>query len=59
LSIIIGVGLYLIFVADAYVDAQMFDFDVSPDLSFRFTPAFMPGTMAYSHSYGINVCLIF
>ncbi len=59
LSIIIGVGLYLIFVADAYVDAQMFDFDVSPDLSFRFTPEFRPETLANSHSFGVNICMTF
>ena len=59
LSIIIGVGLYLIFVADSYVDAQMFDFDVSPDLSFRFTPEFRPETLTGSRSFGINVCMTF
>jgi len=59
LSIILGVGFYLICVADAYVDAQMFDFDVSPDLSFRFTPIFVPETLASSRCYGINVCMTF
>ncbi|MDR2915323.1 MAG: DUF5683 domain-containing protein [Tannerella sp.] len=59
LSIIIGVGLYLIFIADAYVDAQMFDFDVSPDLSFRLTPEFRPETLANSHSFGVNICMTF
>ena len=59
LSIIIGVGLYLIFVADSYVDAQMFDFDVSPDLSFRMTPVFIPETLTNSRCYGFNFCLTF
>ena len=59
LSIILGVGFYLICVADAYVDAQMFDFDVSPDLSFRFTPVFVPETLASSRCFGIKLCMTF
>lgn len=59
LSIIITVGVYLLCVADAYVDAQMFDFDVGPDISFRVTPVFTPETLSYSRSYGINVCMTF
>ena len=59
LSIIVCVGIYMIFVADSYVDAQMFDFDVSPDLSFRVTPEFTPGTLTGYRSYGINVCMTF
>ena len=59
LSIILGVAFYFICVADAYVDAQMFDFDVSPDLSFRFTPIYVPETLVGSRCYGINVCMTF
>lgn len=33
LSIIGAVGVYLICLIDAYVDAQLYDFDISPDLS--------------------------
>ena len=33
LSYISAVGLYLICILDAYVDAQLYDFDISPDLS--------------------------
>lgn len=39
LSIIIGVALYGLGIVDAYVDAQLFEFDVSPDLSMRIEPA--------------------
>ena len=59
LSIIIGGAIYMIFVADAYVDAQMFDFDISPDLSFRVTPEFRPETLAGSRYYGFNICMTF
>jgi hypothetical protein len=39
MSIILAGGLYLLAMVDAYVDAQLFDFDMSPDLSMRFAPA--------------------
>ena len=41
LSIIIGVALYGLGIIDAYVDAQLFEFDVSPDLSMRIEPVIM------------------
>ena len=59
LSWIIMVAVYGITVADAYVDAQMFDFDVSPDLSFHVTPLFVPETFCNSRSYGITICMNF
>ena len=59
LSIIITAGVYLICVADAYVDAQMFDFDVSSDLSFQVTPVFLPETLYHARTYGINICMTF
>lgn len=59
LSIIVTGLVYLLCVADSYVDAQMFDFDVSPDLSFRVTPEFRPETLSTSRSYGFNVCMTF
>jgi len=38
LSIIGTVALYALCMIDAYVDAQLFDFDISPNLSFRVEP---------------------
>lgn len=35
MSIIIGVAWYLICILDAYVDAELFDFDISDDLSLQ------------------------
>ncbi|KAA6329785.1 hypothetical protein EZS27_021445, partial [termite gut metagenome] len=32
------IGIYFISVVDAYVDAEISDFDISPDLSFRIAP---------------------
>ena len=54
LSIILTVGFYLICMADAYVDAQLFDFDVSPDLSLRIEPVINPGTSYSARLYGLN-----
>lgn len=39
LSIILSVAFYALTIVDAYVDAQLYDFDISPDLSVRFQPA--------------------
>jgi len=36
-------GLYVLSVLDAFVDAQMFDFDISPDLSMRVEPVINTG----------------
>jgi hypothetical protein len=42
LCIISAIGVYLICMVDAYVDAQLFDFDISPNLTLRVEPAVMP-----------------
>lgn len=54
LSIIITVGVYAISIIDAYVDAQLFDFDISPDLSMHWSPEVTPQTRYNSASYGLN-----
>lgn len=59
LSIIITVGVYAISMIDAYVDAQLFDFDISPDLTMHVEPAVMPQTKYNSSSYGLNCSLRF
>lgn len=59
LSIIITVGVYAISVIDAYVDAQLFDFDISPDLSMRVEPVVTPKTSVTPASYGVNWSLKF
>ncbi len=52
LSIIGAVGFYLICILDAYVDAELFDFDISPDLSIQLKPlnisAFSSDWLAFS-----------
>lgn len=59
LSIIITVGVYALSIVDAYVDAQLFDFDISPDLSMRVEPVVSPKTRVTPGSYGLNCCLKF
>lgn len=49
LSIIIGVGFYALQVIDAFVDAQLYTFDISPDLSMNIQPSLMT-TAADYHS---------
>ena len=39
LCIICMIGLYVVCMIDAYVDAQLYHFDVSPDISMKWQPA--------------------
>jgi len=62
LSAFCFIGVYLLSVIDAYVDAQLSVFDISPDLSLRVQPAMIPGkSMLPSNpsSYGIGCSLHF
>ena len=59
LSIIITVGVYALSIIDAYVDDQLFDFDISPDLSMHWEPSVTPQTAYSSRSYGLNCSIKF
>ena len=59
LSIILTAGFYLICMADAYVDAQLFDFDISPDLSLHIDPVFSPQTTYSPRLYGFHFSITF
>jgi len=59
LSYIVTIGVYALCMIDAYVDAQLFDFDISPDLSLRIEPAFFDQTLANSRSFGIQLSYAF
>lgn len=62
LSAFCFVGVYLLSVVDAYVDAQLSEFDISPDLSMSVRPAVME-TQGISTGrntvYGVGCCLTF
>lgn len=59
LCIICMVGLYLICMVDAYVDASMAHFDISPDLSLDLTPAMMINPGDRRVSMGLNWAFTF
>ena len=47
LSIFSFIGVYLLSVVDAYVDAQLSVFDISKDLSLRIAPAIISNTQNF------------
>lgn len=56
LSIILTVAWYALGIIDAYVDAQLFEFDVSPDLSMHLEPTVLKriDTNYLANSYGLK-----
>lgn len=57
MSVFAFIGVYLISVIDAYVDAELSNFDISPDLSMRIEPAVINnqfGKMTSNRSLGVQ-----
>lgn len=59
LAIIVGVGVYALCMLDAYVDAQLYDFDMSPDLSMRVTPVIWGPTSFSKTTVGLQCVITF
>lgn len=59
LSYIITVGLYVICMIDAYVDAELFDFDISQDLSMRVDPVLFQRTSTNPRAVGLQCSFTF
>lgn len=59
LCIIGMVGLYLVNIIDAYVDATLSHFDISSDLSLDVSPAVMGGQSPVDKSFGVQCTLTF
>lgn len=59
LSIILTVGFYFICMLDAYVDAELFNFDISQDLSMRVEPIVVPQTGYTPRMIGMNWSITF
>lgn len=59
LCIICMVGLYLIAMVDAYVDASLSHFDITPDLSLQWSPALIQDSRGARPSVGLNWALTF
>jgi hypothetical protein len=55
LCIIASAVLYLLSIVDAYVDAQMFDYDISPDLSLEVAPTVIAPSSAYEQESSIGL----
>lgn len=55
LSIFAFIGVYLLSVVDAYVDAELSNFDISPDLSMRVEPAVLNSQMTGSSNKSVGV----
>ncbi len=59
LCIICMVGVYLIAMVDAYVDASLAHFDISPELSMQVTPALIPDSRSRLPGVGVQWALNF
>ncbi|MFR9165719.1 MAG: DUF5683 domain-containing protein [Dysgonomonas sp.] len=60
LCIIGMVAVYAVCMIDAYVDAQLFDFDISPDLSLKVEPTVMQSTVTSPEkSFGVQCSVKF
>lgn len=59
LCIICMVGVYILAMVDAYVDASMAHFDISPDLSMQVAPALIPDNRSRIPGVGIQWALNF
>ncbi len=59
LAIIVTVGVYVLCMIDAYVDAQLYDFDISPDISMRVEPMIMIPTQFSKAAVGLRCSVNF
>ncbi len=53
------VALYLVCILDAYVDAELYNFDMSPDLSLNVKPALIPISKTQSPALGLQCAITF
>lgn len=59
LCIICMVGVYLLAIVDAYVDAQLAHFDISPDLTMDISPGFYTEPVTRKYAIGMNWAFTF
>lgn len=59
LCIIGMVGVYLLAIVDAYVDASLAHFDITPDLSMQWSPVIMQETRSPIPSVGLQMAFCF
>lgn len=59
LCIVGMIGVYLVAILDAYVDASLAHFDISPDLSLEWSPAFFNENRRPAPAFGVQWALCF
>lgn len=60
LSIIFSVATYILIMVDAYVDAELYSFDITPNVSLSYQPVIStPTPTTPQTSYGLQVALTF
>ena len=59
LSVIGMIGVYLVSIVDAYVDASLYHFDISPDISMNLEPAIMPPSSVQTSTVGLQCSIKF
>lgn len=59
LSYIVSVGVYALWIIDAYVDAQLFNFDISEDLSMNMQPVMFERTTVNKNTFGLQCSFTF
>ncbi len=61
LSIFAFIGVYLLSVVDAYIDAELSNFDITPDLSMKIEPASIenPGINSHRRNVGVQCSFSF
>ena len=57
LSVIATIAYYALTIVDAFVDAQLYDFDVSPDLSMRVQPTLINSGIGTSNTLALQCCI--
>lgn len=56
LSLFCMIGVYLLSIVDAYVDAELSSFDITRDLTMKVSPAVIHDNKRYARGSGINGC---
>jgi len=57
LSVIMTIGYYALTIVDAYVDAQLYDFDITPDLSLHLQPTLLENRFGVKNTLGMQFCI--
>lgn len=59
LSIFSFIGVYLVSIIDAYVDAELSNFDISPDIGLQINPAVINDNHSSKNALGIQCSIKF